>query len=355
VPERPTPSVLRLGVVLPRSGSPELAQYSTLIQEGIELAMAEYMRGAGNRPVELVVLDDRGDTRTASQQVAQLDSSGAVAILGPLMSPAVEAAATNRRDRDLLILSPTASATPAGARYAYSLNADDSRGAAVLARYVIGRGMRRLAVLYPETEESSIQARAFAAEVQNTQGASVLQVSFDPNTTTFSAPINRLRAARIEAVFVPATEREIRQIAPQFVYYGLRDAQILGNDAWTSEEILRNVDPNALEGVIAATPLLPQNTQTGWNEFVQLYEQTHRRTLDNPYPALGYDAARIVLDAIAAGKTGRADIAKAISEISAFRGATGVLSFRDGQVTRQPFLVRIQRGRLVPVADAGGA
>lgn len=354
-PERPTPSVLRLGVVLPRSGSPELAQYSTLIQEGIELAMAEYTRGAGNQRVELVVLDDRGDARTASRQVAQLDSSGAVAILGPLMTPAVAAAVTDRLDRDLLILSPTASSTPSGARYAYSLNADDSRGAAVLARYALGRGMRRLAVLYPETEESAVQARAFAAEVQNTQGASVLQISFDPATTTFAGPINRLRSARIEAVFVPATEREIRQLAPQFAYYGLRDVQILGNDAWTSDEILRNLDPNLIEGVIAATPLLPENPETAWSDFVRLYEQTHRRTLDNPYPALGYDAARIVLDAIADGKIRRSDISEAVSEVNAFRGATGILSFRDGQVTRQPFLVRIQRGRLAPVADAGGA
>jgi branched-chain amino acid transport system substrate-binding protein len=340
--------------VLPRSGSPELAQYSTLIQEGIELAMAEYAR-RGGQSVELVVLDDGGDARVASRMVAQLDSSGAVAVLGPLMSPSMTSAATTRRDRNMLLLSPTASATPVGVQHVYSLNADDSRGAAVLARYVLGRGMRRLAVLYPETEESAIQARAFAAEVQGVQGATVLQLSFDPGTTTFSGSIDRLRSARIEAVFVPATEREIRQLAPQFAYYGLRDVQILGNDAWTSDEVLRNVDANLLEGVIAATPLPREGPQTGWTEFVQMYEQTHRRTLSNPYPALGYDAARIVLDAIAGGHTGRADLADAVADVNAHRGATGILSFRDGHVTRQPFLVRIQSGRLAPVADAGGA
>ncbi len=329
-------------------------QYSTLIQEGIELAMAEYSR-RGGQAVELVVLDDRGDARIASQKVAQLDSAGAVAVLGPLLSPSMEAAAMNRADRDLLILSPTASETPPGARHAYSLNADDSRGAAVLARYALGRGFRRLAVLYPEREESATQARAFTAEAQKTDGATVLQISFDPATTTFSTAIEQLRTARIEAVFVPATEREIRQLAPQFVYFGLRDVQILGNDAWTSEEVLRNVESNLLEGVVAATPLLPEDPKTAWAEFVQLYEQTHRRTLDSPYPALGYDAARIVLDAIASGHTRRTDLADAVGDVDSFRGATGILSFQDGQVTRQPFLVRIERGRLAPVADVSGA
>jgi len=343
VADRPAARPIRVGVILPRSGSPDLAQYGDLVRQGIELAVAEHMR-AGGPAIELIVLDDAGDVRRASRQVAQLDSAGAVAILGPLMSQAMDAAVASRGDRDLLILSPTASTPPVSAAHAYSLNADDTRGAELLARHAIGRGLTRLAILYPTTPEGAIQARSFASEASRS-GVVVVEVPFDPATTTFADPMNRIRAARAQAVFVPATEREIRQIAPQIVYYGLTGIQVLGTDAWVSDEVLRMVQPNLLEGVIATTPLLPDNPGTGWADFVALYERTHRRSLDNPYPALGFDAAGVILAAIAAGHIQRADLADAVNGTNRFRGATGILSFRDGRVTREPFLVRIQAGR----------
>ena len=65
----------------------------------------------------------------------------------------------------------------------------------------------------------------------------------------------------------------------------------------------------------------------------------HRRSLDHPLPALGYDAARLAARALTAGNVSVRD----------YRGATGVLTLNDDSVTRKPFLVRIQAGRLVPV------
>ncbi|MGH7574081.1 MAG: hypothetical protein ACREM1_02985, partial [Longimicrobiales bacterium] len=74
---------------------------------------------------------------------------------------------------------------------------------------------------------------------------------------------------------------------------------------------------------------------------------TYRRTLDNPYPALGYDAARLVLESLPAGDVRPVDVASEIATIDDFRGATGVLSTRDGLISRKPFIVRIQSGQPV--------
>ena len=65
----------------------------------------------------------------------------------------------------------------------------------------------------------------------------------------------------------------------------------------------------------------------------------HRRSLTNPVPALGYDAAVLALQALTSGN----------STVRDFRGATGVLSLQSGTVTRRPFLVRIDGGRLIPI------
>lgn len=349
-PERP----LKLGVIVPRSGASDLSAYASLIQEGIELALAQYAASGGGREVELVVKDDSGRVAAASRAAADLEAEGAVAIIGPLLPNALDAAAA-ARPSDLLIVSPTASEPPRqGGDHAFSLNADDTRGAVALAAWAVSAGFTQLGVLYATTPQDAAEARAFIEEARRRNAQVVAEIPFDPGTTTFADPIQRLIAAGVKAVFVPASERDVRQLAPQFAYFGMTDVQILGTEAWVSEQVLRTVPAPALEGVVAATPLPESGEDTGWLDFVQLYERERRRTLDSPYPALGYDAAMLVLREIGRGRTERSALAEAVASVRDYRGATGVLSLEPGRVSRQPFLVRIRAGQPQPLPAAGG-
>jgi branched-chain amino acid transport system substrate-binding protein len=354
---RPTPpesgatAPLKLGLILPESASADVAEYGSLVREGVDLALAQYASTARRR-IDLLVRDDSGKPASVARAVADLERDGAVAILGPLSSDGVEAAAAGRSNSDVVILSPTASEIPPNAVHAYSLNSSDARSGPELARWAVASGMLRLGVLYATTPESSAEARTFSDAAVALGSRIVVQLPFDPGTTTFSSPIERLKAAAPQAVFVAASERDIRQLAPQFAYFGLTNIQILGPEAWVSPEVLKAVPARVLEGVVAATPLIEGGgDETGWNDFVQLYERTHRRTLDNPYPALGFDAANLVLNEIAAGRTRPRDVADAVANVSNYRGATGVLSVQDGRISRRPFLVRITSGRPQPIVS----
>jgi ABC-type branched-subunit amino acid transport system substrate-binding protein len=276
-----------------------------------------------------------------------------VAIIGPLLTAGLDAAAASRSSDELVILSPTASDAPMRARHAWSLNVNDTRGATALAAWATSAGHTRLGVLYATTPEDAAEARAFVDEAARRNARVVAQVPFDPGTTTFGSPIEQLRNAGAQAVFVPAPERDIRQLAPQLAYYGLTGVQILGTEAWISDEVLNTVSPAALEGAIVATPLLESGGGTAWPEFVRLYEQAQRRTLDTPYPALGYDAAKLVLRQIEQGHTAPGDLARALSRVTDYRGATGVLSIGDDEVSRRPFLVRIRSGKPEPLPSTG--
>jgi len=343
---------LKLGVILPQSAASDLAEYGALIREGIEVAISEY-NGRAGRQVEVVWKDDGGTAASASRAASDLQTEGALAIIGPLLTSGLDAAAASRSSDDLVILSPTASDAPQRARHAWSLNVNDTNGATALAAWAVAAGHTRFGVLYATTPDDAAEARAFVGEATRRNARVVAQVPFDPGTTTFGGPIERLRSAGAEAVFVPAPARDIRQLAPQLAYYGLTGVQILGTEAWISDEVLGTVSPAALEGAVVATPLLESDTQTAWQEFVRLYEQTQRRTLDTPYPALGYDAARLVLREIEQGHTEAGDLARSLARVSDYRGATGVLSIGDGDVSRRPFLVRIRSGRPEPLPSTG--
>lgn len=344
VEERAAPVVV--GAILSETGPGALRQYAELVGQGIEIAFREQAQ-SGGREVELVVLDDGGQPDRAAQLVAELESRGAVAIIGPLLNASLEAAGRARSDPSLAIISPTSSAHPTRLANAYTLNAEDTRGAEALGAYVAQRDNGRVGVLFPDAAAFRAQAEAFQSAAESAGTSIAAAVPFVPGTTTFSAPLERLRAAAVQAIFIPAAERDIRQLAPQLEYYGLGGIEVLGLEAWVSDEVLHFLPGRVLEGVVAATPLYRSSQSVAWDEFVGLYEAAYRRSLDNPYPALGYDAARLVLANLPQGSVRPEDVASGVAGTDEFRGATGVLSARDGYISRKPFIVRIQSGRPV--------
>lgn len=345
-------SSVRIGVIVPRSGSLYLERYGDLVLEGVELAVAEYATGRG-LAVELEVVDDGGDVERAAAAVRSLERMGAVAIIGPLLPAEFEAVARARSDDRIVVISPTAGDAPSASNL-YALNAGDVLGAEMLARYAVSEGLRRVALLYPRTAEHSGQAAAFKSVLEAMGGEVAIEIAYDSGTTTFAKEMQSIRASRPQALFVPTTERDVNQIAPQITYYGVAGAgvQILGGEAWTSGEVRNQVAERYLEGVVAVTPLVQSSDEVGWRDFERRYEERYRRSLGHPFPALGYDAAGLVLAALEAGGRGSADdVAGRVAGIREHRGATGVLSVRDGRVVRRPFLVRIEGRELVPIAE----
>ncbi len=345
-------TTLVVGAILPVTGSGALKGYGDVIRQGIDIAIREHER-AGGRKVELVVVDDGGDPARASAAVAELEARHALAIVGPLLSASLEAAGRARSDSSIALISPTSTDPAPRMANVYTLNTGDTRGAEQLGGYVARGSLSPIGVLYPRTVDFTAQAQAFMQAVTRA-GVRVAAVPFDSSMTTFSAPLQQLRRDSIRALFIPASGRVIRQLAPQLRYYGLNGVQVLGSEAWVSEEVLRSVPARLLEGVVAATPLYRSSPAVAWEEFVGLYEGAYRRTLASPYPALGYDAAKLILASMPQrGRVRPADVARAISRVTDFRGATGVLSTRGGTISRRPFIVRIQAGRPVLAQDSG--
>lgn len=355
-PAEPPPAARAvIGAIVPQTGPAVLRQYADLVLEGVRLAL-EKSGGAGPAP-ELVVLDDGGDPEKDPALIKELERRGAVAVVGPLLSGGVASAARARSDTSLVLISPTASELPPGLPNVYSLNVGDLEGAEALAQYAVRNGMPKVALLHPNTDEFDRQARAFASALQRAGGSVAADVPYDSGMTTFRAPLRTVAGSGARAVYVAAPERDVRQLAPQLAYYGVtgKGIDVLGAEAWTSDDVLRLVTPRYLNGVVASTPLVRTSPQVGWQEFVQLYEQTYRHSLDNPFPALGWDAARLILRALHDGRGRAADVARRLASEADVRGATGVFAVEGGVLVRRPFVVRIDERKLVPLVSPGAS
>ncbi len=346
--EAPEPSreaPLTLGLLLPQSGSSYLQQYGALILEGVELAVAAH-EAAGGRPIQLRIQDTGGTRAGAESAVRALAGADAIAAIGPLLPDEVGGAVSGRTDLRLAIVSPSSPDLPPGEN-AYSLNAGDTRGAQRLADWAVRNSAGPIGILHPVAGDGERQALAFQEAVQAAGGSIALRMTYDEATTTFQQQLERLAAAGVRTLFIPASEREIPQLAPQLAYYGLADVQVLGGEAWTTETLLRTMQPRVMEGVIAATPLLRTDPAVAWEDLVAAYEARYRRSLNHPFPGLGYDAAGLVLATVRAGADSPAEVARGLQQLRDYRGATGIISVRDGGIERAPFLVQIRSGRLV--------
>ncbi len=355
-----------VGALLPRSGPDVLVQYGDWVLEGIELAIREAERRQG-RAIRLVVADDGGGARTA-QAVAELEAQGVLAIIGPLLQEQLRQAAGARLSDHLMMVSPTVPETPGHLTNVYSVSSGDTHGARELAWYAVQSGLHDAAVLHSRGTEQQRRAQAFASEFRARGGQVRAVVAYESGTTTFATHMEEIRrsipsgagggagrsAARSFVLFISAPDRDVPQIAPQVSFYGLDAAgvQVLGDEAWSSSTVRRVVPNRELEGVVASSPHPPGRGEALADpDFVNLFENTYRRSLTNQLPALGYDAARVVVEALPNRLMTPVAAATSFQLLTAIDGATGRLSVRDGILVRTPHLVVIRNGQLKPAPE----
>jgi branched-chain amino acid transport system substrate-binding protein len=328
----PLGSPLRIGVVLSLTGRFE--RVGEQLQDGIELAFREREAAGSGPAVELVVLDDSSSVERGVDLARRLAEEGVVAVIGPIRSEVLLGAAAARPYAGLLILSPTASADSGSGPNAGSLWERSRREAgigAALGRWLPARlGLRRLAALHPDDAGGLAGVTAFERAGAE-WGAEVVAVrAYDPDSTTFAEPITAVAAADPEAVLVLTdASRTVLQIAPQLVYYGLRSRVIAGGENWSDPDVLRQLDSTFSDFRVVATYLDRTAEGSAWERFRSSYERTFLRGLpETLLPALGYDAAGLVLAAIPEDALPRPGaLSRRLRALGSWEGATGLLRF----------------------------
>jgi len=153
------------------------------------------------------------------------------------------------------------------------------------------------------------------------------------------------------AVFVPVPPEDVELLAPQITHFGLDTLAIdvMGTTGWTDTETLRRVDTRHTDRVVATAPIGASTEAPGYQRFREAYEEHFRRTLVSPVPAVGYDAALLLLEAFRRGARSPDQVRAALEGLEDVEGATGVFSVIDGRVVRRTTVMRIQSGTLNPI------
>jgi ABC-type branched-subunit amino acid transport system substrate-binding protein len=362
--------VFDIATVLPFGGPPALAEYATSIAEGVEVAVSTVL--GDEFTVSVVTRDDEGDPDLAAAIVSDLETEGVVGAVGFLLEETLTAAGS-ARTAGLPLVSPTARTGAEAGSGTYSLSGADPRSAQLVAFHAISRAFQRVAMIHPNTAEASQEADAFAAVAESFGIPIVGRFPYPAGATDYEAEFRLAQAALRNAeiaelgltgadtlrfemlqpvgLFMPIPAEDVEFVAPQFAYNGLDTLaiEIVGTSGWTDPQALERVDTRLLEGVVATAPVGADVESPGYQRFRLAYETHFRRSLIGDTPAIGYDAALLLLEALRAGRTRGEDVQAAIEGLEDVEGAMGVYSFVDGRLVRRMEVVRIEGGRLVPV------
>lgn len=201
----------------------------------------------------------------------------------------------------------------------------------------------KVALLYDQAGTYSVGLKdEFAKAFKGLGGTIVSEQAYTEGASDFNAQLTRIRESNPEAIFVPGYYSDVAKIAIQARKLGMA-MPLLGGDGWDSDELGNNAK-EAIEGCFYSNHYAPDQPSEAVKEFVRKYEAEFHAVPDG-LAALGYDAARILFDAMERGKaTSGKPLRDAIARTKGFPGVTGTITLNDQRDAVKPVVIVERKG-----------
>jgi ABC-type branched-subunit amino acid transport system substrate-binding protein len=322
---------VKVGLILPLSGSGNAAVAAQSMRNAAEMALAEF-----NSPdIQLLVKDDGGSAAGAQQAAQQVLDEGAEIILGPLFALTVGPVGQLARARNVQVIAFSTDANVA-ARGVYLLSFLPESDVDRIISYAAGQGRRSFAALVPDNAYGTVVEAAFKQVVARRGGRVVALERYPLDKVQMQGPVRNVAqaAARADAIFIPDGADAVATVAATLSASGVdtKRVQLLGTGLWEDGKIFSNAQ---LGGAWYAGP-----ESTGFRSFSGRYRGRYGgdpvRTA-----TLAYDAVALVAALV---KTqGKARFSEeTLTNSSGFAGIDGLFRFRpDGTNQRGLAVLRV--------------
>lgn len=318
-------------------------------RNGARLAVEEANAAGGvrGRPVELVVRDDGQKADQAARAVGELLGVHVDIIVGPMTSAMAEVVVPLTASSGVAVISPTVASTSFSGRddHFFRVVATTREYAAASALYLAReRGLRRVAVILDRGNEAFTAdwARHFGKAFVDAGGTVVHSESFlSAQDASLQEPVGRLLDARPDAVLIAAGAVDMARIG-QLVRRRDTDVMLVGT-TWAATEELVAVGGRAVEGALVPQFFDREDDAPRYAAFRSAYLD---RFGEQPGFAsvAAYDAARLALDALANGGSGKRAHARLAGRV--FEGLQQPLKIDAwGDTRRDVFMTAIRDGR----------
>lgn len=339
------PSEILIGHYGSLSGSQATFGQST--DNGIKLAVEEINAAGGinGKKVRLITYDDKGDAREAGTAVTRLvTKDGVVAVLGEVASSLSLAGAPVCQDNGVPMITPSSTnpkVTKAGEMIFRVCFIDPFQGS-VCAKFARESDRLKASKAAILTDQASAYSVGLQEEFEKAfvalGGTVVSKQTYSEGDQDFSAQLTAIRSSEPDVVFIPGYYTDVGNIAVQAKKLGL-NAPLLGGDGWDSSK-LGEIGGEALNGCFYSNHYSHQDPSERVQTFIKKYAEKHNNETPDGLAALGYDAARILFQAMASAKSlGGTDLAAELAKTKDFDGVTGRISIDADRNAVKPAVI----------------
>lgn len=308
------------------------ATFGKSTSNGIRLAMKELNSAGGinGRLVELKEYDTRGEAGEAKLAVERLVKSDKVAaVLGEVASKLSLAGAPVCQEAKVPMITPSSTnerVTQVGDYIFRVCFIDQFQGFAGAKFASQNLKAKNAAILVDQAQAYAVGlGKEFGSNFQSMGGKIVTEQNYTGGAQDFTAQLTAIRSAKPDVIYVPGYYTDVGNIALQARKLGIT-APMLGGDGWDSSE-LANIAKDAIEGSYYTNHYAPDQPDAAVKNFIAAYKKEFGGETPDGLAALGYDAAKLLFDAMKKAKgTSSADLRDAIAATRGFPGVTGSIT-----------------------------
>lgn len=323
---------IKIGGIAPLTGA--VANYGFLVQDGVNTYIDEINENGGinGKKVEIEWMDDTGDAVEATNAYNTLVSDGVCAIIGAVTTtPTLAVAALAAKDNMPMI---TASATA----YAVTDSGDnvfrscflDPYQAGIMAEYAYTElGAKTAAVLYDNTDSYFIGLyEGFVSKAEELGLEIVAAESAVSGDADYTAQLTKIAEAEPDVTFICYYYETAALVLRQAAYDVGLECTMIGADSWSGIGVQLEDDPSLLNNTAYCDSFYAGDEDEAVQNFVARFTAA-QGVEPAGFNALGYDAAKIMVTAIAnAASTDGAAIVEALKATD-LDCATGHITFDD--------------------------
>ncbi len=307
------------------------ATFGQSTHNGIMLAVDELNTAGGvnGRKIRVLTEDDQSKPEEAPTAVTKLISqNNVIAVLGEVASSASLAAGPVCQSNKIPMITPSSTnerVTQIG-DYIFRMCFIDPYQGEAMANFVSKQlGMKKAAILLDVRSDYSTGLGANFERVFVANGGQIVaKQSYSQGDSDFRSQLTTVRAANPDVIFVPGYYNDIGQIATQARDLGMKQP-LAGGDGWESPKLFE-IGGKALDGCFYSNHYHVDDPAPVVRTFVQKYRERYG-VVPDALAALGYDAARVLGDAIkTAGTTDGPKLRDAIAATKNFSGVTGMIT-----------------------------
>jgi branched-chain amino acid transport system substrate-binding protein len=327
------------------------ASFGQSSHKGTLLAI-EHLNAAGGvlgKKFDLVTEDNQskaGESATAARKLLSRDK--VVALLGEVASSRSLEIAPVAQAAKIPMISPasTNSTVTETGSYIFRVCFIDPFQGTVMAKFALKRGWKKVATLISVSSAYSVGLGKYFKETYTTGGGALAaERTYAESDKDFKAQLTAIKAAGVDAIFVPGYYNECALISKQARELGLT-VPLFGGDGWESAALL-DIGGAAVEGAFFSTHYSSEDAAPAVQAFVQAFKTRWNGETPDAMAALGYDSALVLADAMKrAGTTNAAKLRDALAATKDFPGVTGKTSI-DAQrnATKAAAIFTVKNGK----------